>query len=636
MNKKTKKILITGGNGFIARHLVEQLGGQYEISAPNSKELNLLDYSKVSAHLKNNKFDVVIHAATYDAAPIHSTNEPAKVFENNLKMFFNLVQCKDCFGKLIYFGSGAEYGREYWTSKMKEDYLGQHMPTDQYGLSKFVMAKYAESSSNIYNLRLFAVFGKYEDWRVRIISNICRHAALNLPITINQNKYFDFLYINDLVRIVNWFIDNKPQKNVYNICSGNILDFKTIAKKVVRISGKKLDVLTKKEDLGREYSGDNTLLMKELKEFSFTPIDESLRALYDWYNVNKNIESYNPINRIVSEDLDFILKSDVDWNKFRNKTVLITGAYGMLMSYLTYTLLRLNELDPKFNVVVIALVRDKEKARRVFGNLTENVYLKLYRHDLLSPINIAEDVDYIFHGASYASPHYFRTKPVAVLTPNILGTHHLLELAKAKKSKGFLFFSSGAVYGRNIKEVVTEKDYGYLDPLDMVSCYSESKRMGENMCKCWHDQFGLPVKVVRPAHIYGPTMDIKSDSRIVANFVKNIVQGQNLLMKSDGSAYRSFCYIADAAVAFLKVLLDGVDGEAYNVGNDDAYVSIEKLAAIFVSAFPEKQLQVIVKKEGGKGNKMLMSSQKVENLGWQCSFPILAGIKRTVKSFLLK
>lgn len=348
------------------------------------------------------------------------------------------------------------------------------------------------------------------------------------------------------------------------------------------------------------------------------------------------------MNKIITKDLDFILNSNVDWERFRNKTIFITGAYGMLLSYMAYTLLRLNELDPKFNVTVIALIRNREKAKKRFGYFIESKYLKLFEHDLLSPIKIRDDIDYIIHGASYSSPHYYGTNPVAVLLPNVIGTYHLLELAKSKKIKSFLFFSSGAVYGKAITEVVTEKDYGYLDPLDVMSCYGESKRMGENMCKCWYNQFGIPVKIVRPAHIYGPTMDIVNDSRVFANFVNNIVNGQNLVMKSNGSAKRSFCYIADATVANFKVLLDGADGEVYNIGNDAAYVSIRELTEIFISTFPERKLQII---EEGKTNgscpeskedKMLMSSKKVEGLGWKCSFSISEGLKRTVEIFLHK
>jgi len=283
------KILITGGNGFIAKSLFEQLNNEYTVLSLNSKEFNLLDSSKVFDYIKSNQFDVIIHTATYDAAPKFSTKDPSKVLEYNLKMFFNIVRCKDYFGKMIYFGSGAEFGREYWAPKMKEDYFDQHVPVDQYGFSKYIMTKYALSNKNIYNLRLFAVFGKYDDWRYRFISNACCRAVLNMPITINQNTFFDFLYIDDLIKIIKWFINNKSKMNVYNVCTSTVNDFKTIAEKVIKISGKKLDIIIKTEGIGREYSGDNSLLLNELKDFEFASIDESIKALYNWYDLNKQI-----------------------------------------------------------------------------------------------------------------------------------------------------------------------------------------------------------------------------------------------------------------------------------------------------------------------------------------------------------
>ena len=283
------KILITGGNGFIARNLFEQLNKDYTILPLNSKEFDLLDSVKVFDYIEKGKFDCIIHTATYDAAPKHSTKDPSRILENNLKMFFNLARCKDCFGKMIYFGSGAEFGREDWIPKMKEGYFDQHLPPDQYGFSKYIMAKHAQSSDNIYNLRLFAVFGKYEDWRVRFISNACCNAVLGLPIRIHQNVFFDFMHIDDLSRIVKWFIDDKPRENAYNICTGKAIDFKTIAEKIIKISGKKLEIAIKNEGLGKEYSGDNSLLLDELTGFKFSSFDDSIKDLYDWYDSNRQI-----------------------------------------------------------------------------------------------------------------------------------------------------------------------------------------------------------------------------------------------------------------------------------------------------------------------------------------------------------
>lgn len=283
------KLLITGGDGFIARSLYEQLNTQYTIQLCNRKVLNLLDPSLVFEYIKKNRFDTVIHTATYDAAPKTSIKDPALVLENNLKMFFNIARCKDYFNKMIFFGSGAEFNRNNWKPKMKEDYFDKHVPEDQYGFSKYIMTKHALLSQNIYNLRLFGVFGKYDDWRYRFIPNTCCMAVHDMPITINHNKVYDFLYIDDLIKIIKWVIDNKPKNSVYNICTGRTHTFETIAKKIITISQKKLDIKIKKNESSIEYSGDNSLLLKELKNFKFTPIDEAIKTLYSWYDKNKHM-----------------------------------------------------------------------------------------------------------------------------------------------------------------------------------------------------------------------------------------------------------------------------------------------------------------------------------------------------------
>jgi len=283
------KLLITGGNGFIARNLNEQLGGEYEVTACGSQELNLLDTEKVYDFLKHHHFDVVIHTSTYDPAPRHSTKDPTKVLEYNLKMFFNLVRAKDHFGKMLYLGSGAEYDRLHWSPRMKEECFDQYVPSDQYGFSKYIMSKYALLHKNIFDLRIFSVFGKYEDWRYRFISRACCCALFDLPVTIKQNVKYDFLYVDDLVKIVKWFIENKPQKQIYNVCSGQAIDFFSLAQIVAKIAGKPLKTVVKSEGLGVEYSGDNDLLLSEMGAGDFTPMVESIKALYDWYSLNRQL-----------------------------------------------------------------------------------------------------------------------------------------------------------------------------------------------------------------------------------------------------------------------------------------------------------------------------------------------------------
>lgn len=283
-----KKILLTGSNGFLAKSFHEKLKDNYSVAALSRKELELNDASSVSEYICENQFDVVIHAATYDAAPKDSPKDPNMVLENNLKMFFNLTRCSDFYGKMLYFGSGAEFSRPFWVPKMSEDYFDKHVPTDQYGFSKYIMTKYSLQSENIYNLRLFGVHGKYDDWRYRFISNACCHAVFNMLISIHQNAVFDFLYINDLVKIVKWFIDNEPQHKVYNVCSSKTYDYVTLARKIIDISQNNMKVVIKNEGCRTEYSGDNSRLLNEMKVFEFTSMETSLEYMYEYYLNNKS------------------------------------------------------------------------------------------------------------------------------------------------------------------------------------------------------------------------------------------------------------------------------------------------------------------------------------------------------------
>jgi GDP-L-fucose synthase len=284
------KILITGGDGFIAKSLNDSFSSDYEIDLCNRQKLDLLDTRKVYNYLKENKFDAIIHSATYDAAPDFSDKDPDKVLHNNLAMFYNLARCEKYFGKMIYFGSGSEFGRENWKLNMGEDHFDKHVPLDwPYGFSKYIMSKYTLSSNNIYNLRVFGLFGEYDDWRYRVISNFCCKAVLGLPIVVKKNVLFDFVYINDLCKVVEWVIDNNPKYNIYNVCNGVSHEYKKLAQKVIDISGKKLDLIIEDEDLTSASSGNNSRLLSELDGFKFTSIDESIKEIYNYYNENIDV-----------------------------------------------------------------------------------------------------------------------------------------------------------------------------------------------------------------------------------------------------------------------------------------------------------------------------------------------------------
>ena len=288
-----KKILITGGDGFLAKSFKQQLQTDYELIVCNRKLLDLNDADTVAGFLRQHQFDVVIHAATYDAAPKDSPKDPDKVLENNLRMFFNLARCRQDFGKMLYFGSGAEFGRQNWSLDMDESFYDRHVPGDQYGYSKYLMTQFALQTKNIFNLRLFGVFGENDDWRYRFLSNICCHAVLGMPVTVHQNSKVDFLYINDLSRIVRWFIENIPKQQVYNVCRGEAYEFVSLAKMIKKLANDKLDLVVNHKDIKKAYGGNNQLLLSEIGSFNFTPIEQSLNNLLCWYRTNKHIIDVN-------------------------------------------------------------------------------------------------------------------------------------------------------------------------------------------------------------------------------------------------------------------------------------------------------------------------------------------------------
>jgi GDP-L-fucose synthase len=282
-----KNVLIIGVTGFIGRNLKEYLDNNcYNLSCINHRDLELLDENAVKRFLINNRFDIIIHTATHNATET-SLKDINYVLNSNLRMFFNLARCSDYFGKMIYFGSGAEFDKRTDIKKVKEEYFDESVPVDQYGFSKYIMNKCISGFNNIYNLRLFGVFGKYEDWKIRFISNACCKAVFDLPITINQNVFFDYLYVDDLSRIVEKIIDKDLKYKDYNTVTGRAVSLYSIACIVKKISNKDIDIIIKKDGLNKEYTADNSRLIKEIGNFDFTDLEYSIKKLYIWYDENK-------------------------------------------------------------------------------------------------------------------------------------------------------------------------------------------------------------------------------------------------------------------------------------------------------------------------------------------------------------
>ena len=348
------------------------------------------------------------------------------------------------------------------------------------------------------------------------------------------------------------------------------------------------------------------------------------------------------MNPIIKQDMEDIYSRRTDWDIFDDKTVLLTGAYGMLASYLVYFLFYLKK-EKNVNIELIAVVRNKDKFYKKFSDLDSIDECTVIESDLFQKLEISTAVDYIIHAASLASPQYYSVCPVDVLQPNTIGNYNLLQLAKEKQVKGYLLFSTGDVYGAvNVASgLISEETFGAMNTLDIHNCYSESKRMAETMCKAFQVQYNVPAKIVRIAHTYAPTMDIENDPRVFASFVKNIVNRKDIVMKSSGAGKRSFCYITDAVAGYFTVLLDGKAGDAYNVCNTDQYVSIRQLADCLVSLYPDRHVHVVQKERSAEEhyteNVLLLGSEstpdnaKLKNLGWEAKVGINEGFSRVVR-----
>jgi len=352
--------------------------------------------------------------------------------------------------------------------------------------------------------------------------------------------------------------------------------------------------------------------------------------------------SLSDMNRIVAEDIDCITSTDQPWSDLINKTVLITGAGGFLASYLVKSLLCASS---RYNLRlrVIGVVRNNTGVADRLSGWTESEGLHIVAHDISKPLPKAfPQADFIIHAASQASPRYYAKDPVGTLLPNTIGTANLLDHAVCQRSERFLFFSSGSVYGENsIDRIdIAEEDYGYLDPLQVRSCYGESKRMGETMCASWAHQHGLHTIVVRPFHTYGPGI-LLTDGRVFADFVSDVLAGRDITVRSDGTARRAFCYIADATIAFLTVLLRGQKGNAYNVANPAAETSMRELAETLSVLIPEKRVGVRFEQRTSTDQYLASSAlrshpsiEKIMALGWKPTIGIAEGFTRMIRSYL--
>lgn len=336
---------------------------------------------------------------------------------------------------------------------------------------------------------------------------------------------------------------------------------------------------------------------------------------------------------VITEDLRRMCQADLPWQQLGGKTVLVTGATGMLASYVTWLLLCLHE-EVGIDVSVVALCRNPQKAEHYFGSYVGKPYFSMLTQDVCDPIAYDGAVDYIFHLAGNASPHFINTDPVGIMRCNLVGTMNVLELARKRPTVKVVFASTREVYGANEHtDRLDECSYGVLDPLDARSCYPESKRAAETLLKSYYLQYGLAFNTVRIAHAYGPTMALENDGRVMADLMDDVVAGRDIVLKSNGEAIRAFLYITDAVLGMFTVLFKGKAGEAYNLANEMEPVSIKDLAQRLASSRNDKTIHVVINEGDQKGycayRRTALDTTAIEQLGWKPQTSLKEGIIRT-------
>lgn len=283
-----KCIFVTGASGFIGRHASEYFSRKYRVLAPTHRDLDLLDTKQVERYIRTHHVDVVIHTAVTGGS--RDQEQKNNQLRDNLRMFHNITRCSFLYTRLIHVGSGAEYDKRYSMQNISEDAFGRSVPIDDYGLYKYTAGRYLEAQTGrkSVHLRVFGVYGPGEDYRLRFISNMMARVLLSKPMQIQKNCMFDYVYIDDVVRIMDICI-RTPMKHVsYNIGSGTHRSLVSIAKQIKTVCAPNARISVAQKGMNTAYTCDNSRLMSEIGDFTFSDFDKTLASLYDWYKSRKN------------------------------------------------------------------------------------------------------------------------------------------------------------------------------------------------------------------------------------------------------------------------------------------------------------------------------------------------------------
>ena len=344
------------------------------------------------------------------------------------------------------------------------------------------------------------------------------------------------------------------------------------------------------------------------------------------------------MEHILQEDMEYIARSnEIDWDMLKGKSVLVTGATGLIGSQIVLALDKYNELYDG-QIQLYALARNREKAEKIFEETTTCVEIVL--GDIRETIAIEKGIDYIIHGASMTSSREFVDYPVETILTGLQGTNQILRLAKDKKIQGMVYLSSLEVYGVTDpeKKSIKENEYGYLDQMLPRSSYPEGKRMAECLCISYGHEYGVPVKIARLSQTFGAGVSY-ADTRVFAQFARCAIEQKDIVLKTKGETYRNYCYVRDAVMGILCVLLKGNVNEAYNIANKDTGISICDMAHLVADEIAEQKIRVVfdivedVSKLGyGPMIKIALDTEKTEQLGWKPEVGIKEAFKRMIRS----
>lgn len=330
------------------------------------------------------------------------------------------------------------------------------------------------------------------------------------------------------------------------------------------------------------------------------------------------------------KDIECIFTLDLPWEKLSGVNILITGATGLIGSCLVDVLMS----NPKINYHVYASGRNKQRAISRFSSYIDSPFFHFIKFDVMEEIDSEVDFHYIVHAASNASPNFFVSNPVEIIKANILGVDNLMQYGMKHGLKRFLFVSSGEIYGEGDGRKFTEDYSGYVDCLLTRSCYPSSKRAAESLCVAYSAEYGIESVIARPCHVYGPNFT-ESDNRVYAQFICNVLNGQNIVLKSTGEQFRSWCYVVDCVSALLYILLKGENQNAYNIADESSNISIRSLAELIAKI---GNVNVVFDLPSdteilgfNKVTRSIYDTSRLKALGWLPFIHIEEGLAHTIE-----